>query len=173
MNACRVSHSVLYQVLNAVSDGVFEENVEIIFHFKKETEKIVLLQVKSLIQIIIKFRTGKISVHVSIIHQTSFWAARKIVHQISCSNNLKRNKLKIYGSLKENKLSCFTSSKGSFQVHDLVHFWKNYYLRGTHSFLWWCKHVPESLSNTKTNCVAGFPICSALKNYLHWHLQFL
>ena len=72
MNACRVSHSVLYQVLNAVSDGVFEENVEIIFHFKKETEKIVLLQVKGLIQIIIKFRTGKISVDVSIIHQTSF-----------------------------------------------------------------------------------------------------
>ena len=39
---------------------------EIIFHLKKETEKIVSLQVKGLIQIIDKFRTEKISLHVSL-----------------------------------------------------------------------------------------------------------
>ena len=39
---------------------------EIIFHLKKETEKIVLLQVKGLIQIIVKFRTEKIFLHVSL-----------------------------------------------------------------------------------------------------------
>ena len=39
---------------------------EIIFHFKKETEKIVFLQVKGLIQIIAKFRTEKIFLHVSL-----------------------------------------------------------------------------------------------------------
>ena len=39
---------------------------EIIFHFKKETEKIVLLQMKGLIQIIDKFMTEKIPLHVLI-----------------------------------------------------------------------------------------------------------
>ena len=39
---------------------------EIIFHFKKETEKIVLLQMKGLIQIIGKFKTEKVSLHVSL-----------------------------------------------------------------------------------------------------------
>ena len=61
-----VSQSVsgIYQVLNAVSDGVF--NGEIIFHFKKETQKILLLEMKGLIQITDKFRTEKISLHVSL-----------------------------------------------------------------------------------------------------------
>ena len=40
--------------------------------FKKETEKIVLLQVKGLIHIIVKFRTEKY-LHISIIHQSTFW----------------------------------------------------------------------------------------------------
>ena len=40
--------------------------------FKKETEKIVLLQVKGLIQIIVKFRTEKKIAHIFIIHQSSF-----------------------------------------------------------------------------------------------------
>ena len=40
-------------------------NGEIIFHFKKETENIVLLQMKGLTQIIDKFRTKKVSLHIS------------------------------------------------------------------------------------------------------------
>ena len=36
-----------------------------------------------------------------------------------CSNNLKR--LKVYVSLKGNKLACFANSEGSFQVHVSVH----------------------------------------------------
>ena len=39
--------------------------------FKKETEKIVLLQVKGLIHIIVKFRTEEY-LHISINHQSSF-----------------------------------------------------------------------------------------------------
>ena len=45
-----------------------------------------------------------------------------------CSNTLKRKKLKVYISyisLESNKLVCFVNCKGSFQFHDLVHyFWK-------------------------------------------------
>ena len=37
-----------------------------------------------------------------------------------CSNTLTRNELKVYNSLKENKLVCFTNSQDSFQVRDLV-----------------------------------------------------
>ena len=40
--------------------------------FKKETEKIVLLQVIGLIHIIVEFRTEKY-LHISIIHQSTFW----------------------------------------------------------------------------------------------------
>ena len=34
---------------------------------------------------------------------------------------LKRNEVRVYISLKVNKLTCFVNSLGSFQVHDLVH----------------------------------------------------
>ena len=62
------SVSQCYQVLNAISNGVFKKifNVEITFHFKKETEQIVLLTVTDLTQIIIRFRTEKISLYVSL-----------------------------------------------------------------------------------------------------------
>ena len=49
---CCVSHSVLSEVLNAVSDDVFKRkclfNGEIMFYlaFKKDTEKVVLLNYK-------------------------------------------------------------------------------------------------------------------------------
>ena len=39
---------------------------EVIIHLKKETEKIVLLQVKDFMQIFVKFRTEEISLHVSL-----------------------------------------------------------------------------------------------------------
>ena len=47
------------------SDGVFKENVywKSNVSFKKETEKIVLLQMKDLIHFIVKFRTKKICEH--------------------------------------------------------------------------------------------------------------
>ena len=50
MNACWVSQSVFYEVLNAVNNGVFKKkclfNGEITFHsaFKKDTEKVVLFR---------------------------------------------------------------------------------------------------------------------------------
>ena len=57
------SQSVFYQILNAVNDDMLNSkkmfNGEIIFHFKKDTRKVVLLQVKGLIQITVKFRAEK------------------------------------------------------------------------------------------------------------------
>ena len=55
MNACWVSLPVFYEVLNAVSDDLFKRkclfNGEIMLHsaFKKDNEKVVLLEVKGLI----------------------------------------------------------------------------------------------------------------------------
>ena len=88
-------------------------NGEIIFHFKKETEKIVLLQMKGLIQITDKFRTEKISLHVSLSSTKHPFEGHEILCT-TCSNTLKSNKLKVNDSLKENKLARFTKSKSSF-----------------------------------------------------------
>ena len=57
-------------------------NGEIISYFKKKIEKIVSLQVKDLIQIIVKFMTEDIFAHFSIIHKTPSRGAWHIVHQI-------------------------------------------------------------------------------------------
>ena len=63
MDACWVSQWMFYVVLNAVSDDVFLKKyvigngVYFIQHLKKNTEKIVLLEVKGLIQVTVKFRT--------------------------------------------------------------------------------------------------------------------
>ena len=67
-----------------------------------------LLQVKGLMQVIVKLRTEKIFVHISIIHQTqtSFWEAQNIVHL--CNSTLKRNELKVFISLKERKLASWS-----------------------------------------------------------------
>ena len=92
---------------------------EIIFHFKKGTEKIVLLEMKGLIQIIAKFRTEKISLHVFHHRQNILLGAMEILCTM-CNKTLKSNKLEVDGSLKENKIACFTNSKGSFQLLDLV-----------------------------------------------------
>ena len=65
INTSWVSQSLFYEVLNAVSD-VFKRkclfNGEIMLHsvFNKATDKVVLLEVKGLIQIIIKLRAEKI-----------------------------------------------------------------------------------------------------------------
>ena len=58
-----MSQPLFYPVLNVVSDGVFKENVQWKnnISFKNDTEKIVLiLQMKDLMQIFLKFRAEKI-----------------------------------------------------------------------------------------------------------------
>ena len=73
---------------------------------------VVLLQVKGLV---VKFRTKKKKkkgVHfyrppVILLRGTQNTA---IEHQVLCSNTLKKNKLKTYISLKENKLASFINS---------------------------------------------------------------
>ena len=84
--------------------------------FKKETENIVLLQVKGLIQIIVKFRTEK-NICACFYHrhqtQTSWmwWGTHKILCTKYCvAVTLKRKELTVYISLKESKLACFTNS---------------------------------------------------------------
>ena len=66
---CLQSQSVSDQVLNTDSDVVFKKNVQqrnnISFKKDTEIEKVVLLQVKNVIQIIIKFRDQKICAHFS------------------------------------------------------------------------------------------------------------
>ena len=56
---------MFYQVLNAVIDRVFKENIQRRnnISLKKDTEKFLLLQVKDLIQIIVNFRTEKFWAH--------------------------------------------------------------------------------------------------------------
>ena len=90
-----------------------------------------------------------------------------------CSNAIKSNKLKVDGSLTENKLVSFINSKGSFQVLSLVcDFWKKI-LHATvqvHvSSPWWWPHLPKILikQSIQRKLWATIPILSALRNYLH------
>ena len=111
-----------------------------------------------------------ISLHVSctIIRQTSFRGVRNIIHENnSNSNTLKRSKLKLYISLKENKLACFANSWGSFQIHDLVHhFWKNSLKVHVSSPLWY-EHAPNvSPKHTKKIVDQNFQFFQPL-NYLY------
>ena len=71
--------------------------------FKKDTEEIVLLPLKGLIQIIVKFKVEKIlftfllSTKHPFLRGTKYHAPKRLY-----SNTLKRNELKVYISLKEN-----------------------------------------------------------------------
>ena len=84
------------------------------------------------------------------------------------SNTLKSNKLEINGSLKENKLACFTNSKGSFQVLDLVRDFEKVLPACTRNMFLHlgCERMYQKVSANKAykkNCVPQFPILSALK----------
>ena len=74
---------------------------------------------KDLIQIIAKFWTEKISLHVSHHPQNILLRCMEMFCTM-CSKTLRSNKSEVDGSPKENKMACFTNSKGSFQVLDLV-----------------------------------------------------
>ena len=52
--------------------------------FKKDTEKVVLLLLKRLIQFNVKFRAEQICLHVSTMHQTSFWWVQNILRENGC-----------------------------------------------------------------------------------------
>ena len=126
MNACWVSE--FYQVLKAVQWWcVWRKCLMEKKYVKKETEKIDLLQVKDLIHIIVYhppviLLRGAPPLNIANGHQV-------------------RNKLRVYISLKENKVTCFANSLGSFDLRDLRnYFWKKYY-----AILWHtqCTHVPR------------------------------
>ena len=96
--------------------------------FKKKTENSVITSETNYCKALkldtnyYEVQDWKIFVHVSIIKHKHPLEGHtlNIVHQILCGSTLKRNELKVYISLKESKLTCFTNSWGSFQVHDLV-----------------------------------------------------
>ena len=86
--------------------------------FKKDIEKVVLLQAKCLKEIIVKFKAEKI-----LFMFPSFSKHPFPIRKISCTIAYllsKKEKLKIYISLKGKKLVCSAKSWGSLQVHDLV-----------------------------------------------------
>ena len=92
---CLLCQSVFCRVLNGVSDSVFKFKKS----FKKDTEKVVLLQMKGLMQIIVKFSTDFFCVCVCVCVHVS----------------ITKYKLNVYFSLKGNKLVCFANSQSHFR----------------------------------------------------------
>ena len=146
MNSCWVSESAFHQILNAVSDSVKKKfDGETIFHWKRM--KIMFLQVKGLIKVIVKFRVEKILYALK--SNILLMGMKYCVWKRLCSNTLKRTKLKVYISLKGNKLACFANSYGSFQVQCMVHnFWKKVSQKGLVSLL--CTRESKCPNNTHT-----------------------
>ena len=114
MNACWVSQPMFFKVLNAVMSvmqclkKMF--NGEIKIHLKKRLKRLCYYKWRAWYKLLPSSGLKKY-MHIFIIHQTSFWGAQNIRHQILCSNLKKRNsKLKVYISLKKNKFACFTNS---------------------------------------------------------------
>ena len=166
-----------HQVLNAVSDGVFKENVwwRNTILFKKETERLwfgyykwkpCLFSCSGLKKYFCTFLSSTKRKHPFVRHK--IWCTKYCVW--------KTNELKVYISLKENKWRGFTNSLSSFRVHGNTYlvwdFWKKYYKIHI-SLPWcWCRHASKVLAKNayKKDCVAEFPILLALKNYLHVYL---
>ena len=138
--------SQCYQVLNVVCDDVFKENVW--WRNNISFPKDCVITSEKLDTNYCHVQDWKDISLPSTKHPfEGYWHT---VHQQSlCSNTLKRNKLKVCGSLKESKLAYFTNSKGSSQALALVHdFWKKYYLRQYEVHVcspWLCMHVPKTL----------------------------
>ena len=135
-------------------------NGEIKCHLKRRLKKIVLLQVKS---------SGLKKKLCSFLSSTTSHLLRRakniaIEHQFLCSNTMKTNELKVYISLQENKLVCFTNR---------VHFSNTIWLMISeksiivYTFLpygEWCTDVPKVSINKayKKNCLLEFQILLAL-----------
>ena len=95
-------------------------NGKTIFHFKKETEKIVFLPVTDLIQIIFKVRTKKISLYVYLSFTKHRFRGMKYCAPNIMEQYSQTEQIETLGFLKENKLACFTNNEGSFLVIDLA-----------------------------------------------------
>ena len=76
--------------------------------FKKDHEKLVLLQ--SLIKIIVKLRAEKICANLYHPPNIPLRCIKYCAQKRLCNNTVKRDKLKVYISLKSNKLACFKHS---------------------------------------------------------------
>ena len=71
-------------------------NGEITFHLQRTLKKGVLLQVKGLIQLIVKFRAAK-TLYPFVSYTKHPFQGRKILYTKQlCSNTLKSNKFKVY-----------------------------------------------------------------------------
>ena len=74
-------------------------NGEIINLKSKNTEKVVLLQVKGLIKVIVKLKADNIFLHVCTMHKISFWGAQNIALENKDSEYPKNKKRKKNESL--------------------------------------------------------------------------
>ena len=95
-------------------------------------------------------------VQIFIMHQTSFWMFEW--HEILrmnkrlCNSTLLRIWLKVYISLKGNKLASFANSEASLQIHDLVIFFFKKVSQKAYIYLW---------------CTRGTRIPTKLKKIVH------
>ena len=129
----------------------FKENTyeEITFHLRRILKRLCYYQWKAWYKLLLSSRLKKYWTHFYhppkiFLRGTKYRAPKRL-----CSNTLKRNELRVYFSLKENKLACFTNSYDSFQVHDLVHdFWKKYHKVHV-SLPWWCRHTYQKSQQTR------------------------
>ena len=124
-----VFYLAIYQVLKSSSIMVcLKKILNGEMSSKKDTEKIVLLKVKGLIHIV-KFRTIKIAYFFHpppVILSGSTKYCHSIGRQVFCSNRGMNGKF-IF-PWRKMFFKCFSNSKGSFQLLDLVNdFWKKYY----------------------------------------------
>ena len=148
-----LSQSVFYQVLNAVSDRVFEENIEWRSNilFKEETERTLLLQVKGLIQIICARFYHPLDI---LLRGTKYWAP-------------KNWKFTFFWR----KTNWYVLQIAKAHLYDLVHdFWKKYHEADVSS-LWWCTHVYTKIFRKQGIQKMCTRISNSLK--LHVYLWFI
>ena len=113
-----------------------KENVQQInISFKNYTENVVLLQVKSLIQIIVKLRADKIvCMFLSCIKHPFLWSKKYRTRKRLCGNTLK-----VYFSLKGNKFTCFAKVPFEYMIWFVISEKKA--SRG--ACFTWCMHAPK------------------------------
>ena len=144
--------------------------------FKEETEKIVLLQVKGLIQIIGKFMTEK--------YLCTFLSSNPNIHLRGTPSMLYTNYCVALPTLKRSKLKFILLwTKVNWHVLQIAKVYFRYaiwfvlkkLLRGFFTVVVHTITKSQSLNkqDIQKTCVLEFPILSTLKNYFHVYLWFL
>ena len=153
-------------------------NGEIISYFKKKIEKIVLLQVKDLIQMIVRFMTEKIYLHISLSSTKHPFEGHDILCTKYCVAILWKGKnWKFMVPRRKINWHILQIAKSHFILDFVRDFWKLITYDSTENMFLHLggARMYQKVSASKAynkNCVPEFPVLSALKNYLVY-LQFL